>query len=291
MQSQRRTPKAVIVCGEIDADRYELWLKVLFEAGADCIAVFVAEDLGFIAQRGHRSDDQNCVWNDIAGPVPVVLVHQGDSRAWVNQIEATTVFWFDTPGSPAGRGTDLRVLRSTSTSSFEVTVEDATEILQYGCGVRPQPPSCCSRKPIQSCLPALAILCQGYLAVYAKEVGCPTSGDVRLALQEMGWDLKEHLELVRAKLDAVTPVQWWLDTFNLAVEERPDEEPRVAPADWEAFKTATAIEWGAEPLPSSLETLFDRLRACQPVDSPTVVAQAYRAIAEHLGNPQFRRGA
>ena len=280
----KRTPEVIIICGERDAIRYKLMLKLLLSAGAQSVAVFTEEDLGYFIETEKEFNDEVCRWSDIEGTVPIVLVHQGDSGYWTNRVQARSVFWFDTPGSPAGREGDKRIFRSTGAFSFDLTLEDAQEILQFGRGLQSASPSCCSPKSIPSYLPALAILCQGYLAVCAKERGSSISGDASRAVREMGWNPETHPAFVQATIESVLPAEWWLDALGLPVQAFPDQKPRVAPEFWAPFETALATEWGTAPLPSSLHALLSGLKACEPIVSPEVVAQAYLAIADHLGD-------
>ena len=277
-------PNAVIVCGEPDAKRYELWLSVLFAAGANTIAVFTDERCGFIAVKGKRSEDKNCEWEDVEAPVHVILVHQGDAAAWRNQVLARKVFWFNTPGFSGGTPGELRICRPTGALNFEVAVDDAREILEFGQGVRVELPSCCSPRRVMSCLPALAILCQGYLAVYAAGNQIESDCDILNALNEMGWVHQKHAELVKsAVLEEVCSAAWWKAVFDLPSTDS-GGRATVPEARWESFRALLDREWGFQPFPESFNAILAKLRADETVTFASDVARTYLAIKNRLGN-------
>jgi hypothetical protein len=254
-------------------------LSVLFKAGASLVAVFTDEDFGFIEAADAGSEAKNCEWRDIKGPVDVVLVHEGDSAAWKKQVGAKWVFRFNTPGFSGGRPSDLRICRATGASNFEVTVDDAREILQFGKGIRSEPPSCCSPKFVLSYLPALAILCQGYLATYAVENGCEVDDEVLKALGRMGWRHREHCELVTTPAcEDVCDAAWWLSALDLAVGSL----GAVQDAKWEAFCSSMSREWGSSTISDALGPILAKLRTGEPVKSALDVARAYLAISDRL---------
>lgn len=279
MKRKNLTPEVIVVCGQRDTERYKKWTELLLAANARSVAVFNTASGGFVVSQSGKREQARCSWEEVVGPVAVVLVHQADSGYWRRQVAANKVFWFDTPGTPDGEEGDFKVFRTTGASSFEVTEEDCREILDFGRGVRPYPPSCCTPKRTQSYIPAVAVLCQGYLAVYAKESATSNCDEVREALRVMGWR-PDHAKLVRESLVAVKRAKWWLTALSLPTEGNPKGGALVISSQWESLKSAVSKEWGG-PLDADVETLLRRMGSRQPILAPDV-ARAYLAIWRHL---------
>lgn len=126
-------------------------------------------------------------------------------------------------------------------------------------------------------LPALAILCQGHLAVHASHRIGRDSQTVELALKNAGWLNGEYSRALEddSKLDAVRGVSWWLGTFGLDHGDCLNQR-------WANLHSRIRAEWRGNVGFERLEPLLDCLR--QRV-SPSVetVAEAYIAIAARLG--------
>ncbi len=157
-------------------------------------------------------------------------------------------------------------------------------------------------------LPALAVLCQGYLVVDAEYRG-PKRGrhqQIDEALKEMGWsgttaegcrrllpgDLRKEFETVRT-------TGWWNDPFGLVTKDGDLVDERCR-----EFRDAVVREWNAKWLglmPKELRDLTGAVCSLKPrsdeLDSeerlepderdqilatPELVAEAYRAIARRL---------
>lgn len=280
------TPEVIVVCGQRDTERYRKWLELLLAANASSVAVVNTASGGFIVSQCDKGKQARCCWKDLVGPVAVVLVHQGDSGYWTQQVSANKVFWFDTPGTPDGRAGDFKICRTTGASSFGVTEEDCREILDFGRGVRPAPPTCCTPKRMPSYIPAIAILCQGYLAVCAKESDPATCDEVREALRIMGWR-PDHATLVQERLVAVQRAKWWLAALSLPTEGDPKGRGVVISSQWESLKSAISKEWGG-PLDVDVERLVGRMGLRQRILVPDV-ARAYLAIWKHLSDARGHR--
>ena len=139
---------------------------------------------------------------------------------------------------------------------------------------------------------ALAILCQGYLALYAeydsdrKRWG---PDGIVPALVQMGWTtLNENEKLVLAaddlklKRQEVANASWWLDVFGLI----PEDSRLVDGSKWNVFLELLEGEWEGdipEELKHLLDLLVDEYKLSGVVDDPVVVARAYCAIAKKLG--------
>lgn len=270
---------ALIVCGTDDEARYEHWLRILFQAGAQKVFVFTDSSFGFMVDGGGRV---YCGWDGVVEHVAVVLVHQGDSSVWRSQVAAHAVFWFDAPGRPAGQEGDFRIRRQTDASSFEVTVDDAKEILAYGRGERKELPSCCLPRRADSCIPAIAILCQGYLAVFGKNAKEAVEPEVQKALDRMGWNSTRHAALVKVDFPSVAACCWWLQGLGVEPDEATSSPSKTGLMSMGAFRVATAAEWGKDPMPTEVIALLDKLGKAEPIELPLLVARAYSAVAEHL---------
>jgi hypothetical protein len=143
-------------------------------------------------------------------------------------------------------------------------------------------------------LPALVILCQGYLAVHAMCKGPDvldwSPEDIRSALDEMGWNAlvsrtasgepMKPLDLSNQKQN-VRRQSWWLQAFDVL-----DENQEMNPGRWGAFKDDLTREWikGTNAgLPPELSTLLDLLGSKDvEITPPRIVANAYCVIVQNL---------
>ena len=127
-------------------------------------------------------------------------------------------------------------------------------------------------------LPALAILCQGYLAVHARQSENDWGPkEIEPALGQMGYTSEVHKRLqanVEAKKSAVTDPEWWVlpETNNGDLMRRAQKEwdPSDDDRGWEKFRMLlNRINENNSPL----DTARDR----------KLVATAYCALADRLG--------
>jgi len=133
---------------------------------------------------------------------------------------------------------------------------------------------------------SLAILCQGYLAVYAEYCSGKSTkpkGEVAIALGEMRWDLvPKDLETGRIRTNLAekwseTGVQnpdWWAAVFGGNID----------------FRMLKQKEWGVEKESDDslerVEKLVQMINKRKRIKDPMVVAIAYRALSRNLGgNP------
>jgi lambda repressor-like predicted transcriptional regulator len=143
-------------------------------------------------------------------------------------------------------------------------------------------------------LPALLILCQGYLAVHAMYKGPDTLDwrpeDIKSALDEMGWNALISRTASRESMKPsdlsnqkqnVRKQSWWLQAFDVL-----DGSQEINPGRWKTFKDDLTREWirGTNAgIPTELNTLLDMLGSKGiEITPPTVVADAYRAVAQNL---------
>jgi hypothetical protein len=139
----------------------------------------------------------------------------------------------------------------------------------------------------ESLLPAMAILCQGFLAVYAKEQDSVTDETVAEALRTMGWISEKHAGFVNEELQAVSRCGWWLEAFGLCAEGEAGIQ-RIPADSWIPFKAEILQEWGSAPVPPCFTALLGKFENCEPIDSASNVAETYLGIARRLGEIRSR---
>jgi hypothetical protein len=147
-------------------------------------------------------------------------------------------------------------------------------------------------------LVALAVLCQGYLAVHAVHAGPEGRGgepeEVRVALSQMGWDALggkiERGELeswaapssVRDLMAEVSAPAWWLKVWE------PGGGADTHLQKWEALVARLETECARGDTPQEIRTLLDAIRPDDDKDSraqavaPDIVSRAYTAITDIL---------
>jgi len=132
------------------------------------------------------------------------------------------------------------------------------------------------------CLATFAILCQGYLVVYDQQT------EIAHALHAMQWsnfldrtaNINDNIEILKTKSDHVTNPVWWSDIFNKDLIRVTFEETQLKIAG------KIAQEWNSNDIADSS---FGRLLKAIYIDKaiePTIVANAYCAIAQKLGKYQ-----
>src|ERR1051326_9136684 len=128
--------------------------------------------------------------------VDAVFFHDSDRRldGELRGVTATQVFLFHESGTPKQRESYLPILRQAG-DSIDLTQQDVDEIADYVAHpqLRMDIPSCCTPRSRDYLLPALAILCQGYLAAHAcaglwsnLPASAPVDSAYRRALLAMG---------------------------------------------------------------------------------------------------------
>jgi hypothetical protein len=214
------------------------------------------DDHDFVFQHANNSETDRALrfWNDQGWREKVVLFSGGSvKKEYCDQgfavLDRTiNVSMLDWSGVPRDfRGVAAELLRLLSMEGIEV-------------------------------LPAIAILCQGYLAVHAAYGDGQGMEEVEMALRSMGWDAHKHAGLVKSqeKLEAVNDLAWWLDTF----EVRQGDELNVS--EWQKLLERFEGEWGRAPglkeLEKGLMTTLERLETpCMET-----VAKAYNTIVRRF---------
>jgi hypothetical protein len=117
---------------------------------------------------------------------------------------------------------------------------------------------------------ALAILCQGYLAINSE------SGEFASLSESCISQIKKN---VRNKQEQVSEARWWLEVFRLWDEEN----QKINAEKWEEFEIDIIREWDSktnEAIPGTLMKLLKAINVQQTeLKKPQIVAEAYRAIA------------
>ena len=140
-------------------------------------------------------------------------------------------------------------------------------------------------------LPALSILCQGYLAVHAQ---CEVDDkdwedkDIEHALVKMGWQdfvsEGKNTSLIRGDLgskdniDEVQKASWWYE--DVFTDKNNKDYSSI---DWNSLEGKIADECGKDVYDkSSIKTSFVEIRKDSKKNKPEIVAEAYNAIASEL---------
>ena len=132
-------------------------------------------------------------------------------------------------------------------------------------------------------LTALAILCQGYLAVYAEykeQQGKDWKDqDIAIALEQMSWNTVDKSLIPstlgeKEKIEKVCDSSWWWTVFDRDFEER------------KGLLAAIKKEWDEssdKEISKELEDLVKLIVAKKEIKPPKMVARAYLALVEKLG--------
>lgn len=274
MASTNRDANVLVIC---DDDRYLKWAKLLLDADANCIyAIRKGGECRSIDETNIKLGGRRTTQEDIPNYLCCVLVHSGDMKLWArNERKARKVFWFNKPGDPVVTKPDLPILRETS-PFFDITLKDTKQILDYSLGRRNEIPECCLPKYVKQVLPAIAILCQGYLATHFSHPS-EASGVVRKALDKMGWTDFVEKEKTNALAKEATvsakdtnDPEWWQNVFDMPNDKLVEKVEE---------------EWDAEELPNEISELLEAIFGEAKLDdeeSAKKVAGAYLEIAKNL---------
>lgn len=265
-----------------DLQRAQRWTDILLQAGLPCVYVIDKQD-GAVRNEAEKPPNP-----DSALPMEFdfLIVHQGDRDLLdAMSVRSQKEFWFDSPGNPAPRDGGVGIYRSTAVPHFDLTVDDAKEIIAYGKGERASLPRCCVRPKNKEIVAALCILCQGYLAVHSTEsdgkpslpATDPDYGSVNDALVAMGWQrfIESHgggtpggTDFKKRRKELAKRSSEYWDVFGK------EDVSRALDEEWEGTKE------GREDVQPFLNWLRNR-RSKEPL-GPAVVARAYMALREEL---------
>lgn len=161
-------------------------------------------------------------------------------------------------------------------SNFSVSAKDLLELL------KPQP---------RMILPALSILCQGYLAVHAAYGGPDkdwNDENITLALEQMGWkqliekpDMSQIVETLRGQHATTENIKDWWQPVLVHVKAPADEASRGTK---EALIEQLRREWRKDSLPEEVSKLVETIYDTTPhsLTDVNLVARAYLKLAEKL---------
>jgi hypothetical protein len=234
-------------------------------------------------------------WKYLADELPsqdrllFVLCHQSSIARWDElRAESTApqplVVRYTTGGTPSETAsqTEYGILGRALTADNPLKSTEATQLVAWAHGKAlgqqapvPQVLEAAPRQP--EYLPALAILCQGYLAVAAAAGHIPHD---HKALDAMGWkDAKEEIKKLlgthaEASWQDVQTSGWWLDGLGLGAS---DESTKQLEAKAEAEATVLKSELG------ELEDLFEQLTPKNTTVPVEAVTAAYCHLVTVLG--------
>jgi hypothetical protein len=173
-----------------------------------------------------------------------------------------------------------------SAEGGNLSPKEAGDLLEYarrikaGAGDAPKPNILKDPRTV-FILPALSIMCQGYLAAYARRDSTGGWGppDIKGAIRHMGLlellegggeNAKLIEEILPGKRDAVTSPRWWLSVLGESKESV--EKQVVAELDLKSI-------YDCRPIHEFIDALYAGGAARV---QPAVVAEAYCAIAAKL---------
>jgi hypothetical protein len=213
------------------------------------------------------------------------LWHLGDYEnadpSWL-AVQAKLTVFYGGNGGHDGRcpdGAEI-VWRPIVREEEALTPEEASQLLTYA-NDRTQKPKFLQKPQGCDTLAALAILCQGYLSVYAAN-GQPQCSEIMRALSLMGWDSSKHALLVNEELQHVQNPQWWLEVFGISVDTKAAGTPSFKMVGWTELSNLLALEWGPGVETFLALPLVDCLRRARPLSDARIVAEAYLKIAERF---------
>ena len=266
-------PQTVVVV--IDSDRDRGRSMICAFANCDCATVYLWRDgRGQLQMEGQEDALSHCV---------LLLWHVGDLAGTWPQIRAKLTVYYSGSGGNSDRfptNTQERIWRSVNAAaatpgSSVLNPIEAQVLLSYAYNLTEgnQP----AEKPTvlrqeSAYLPALALLCQGYLATYAKAHMTEKDGNdsvMTAALDEMGWT-GVHTQLTecpnwKQQRETVRSAGWWLDVFGAkaAVSQLVQQE-------WQNRENCA--------LPPAVVALLEQIEAGVPIESPQLVADVFYAI-------------
>lgn len=129
--------------------------------------------------------------------------------------------------------------------------------------------------------PALAILCQGYLAAhFPRPQDAPIN--VRQALDAMGWtkftetdEGKSFAQIILKKKEVTVKPEWWQKVFENTIKGK-EQSPKSL------FRKKLDEELGNIELPEEIAQLVDAIFGMQPIEDTELVAIVYLKLVERL---------
>ena len=153
------------VCVICRDGRSSLWAKVLINYFAEVYVIVSSSDY----RKFTTSDTEGVIIPErkLPSTFSAIFFHSSDEHIWHDShVTSNYVFEFNTPGTPKAKEGILPILRQTS-PNFAIESKDVEEIFNYVIGQRESLPSVCYQS--LEILPALSLLCQGYISIYFKD--------------------------------------------------------------------------------------------------------------------------
>lgn len=244
-----------------------------------------------VVQAGYSSGSKEFVGDhEIPATCGLLLVHGGDDSylpALRKRIVARHIIYYSGDGGYVDRKklsvpSAPVIQRPILYARAALTPGEARELLEFSSTDGAILPALLTPDLDDATLIALAILCQGYLAVYAKEASGSIEGlepAVEPALQRMGWRGTPHASAVQTKLETTEVSLWW--NSALGFEERSEDACSTFRNQIDQFESRLKDFWPIA-FPAELSKLCAFLRGPETRIDPSTVASCYTTIADRL---------
>jgi hypothetical protein len=230
---------------------------------------------------------------DALGPALLILRHFRDQKIDPEIKTVLTVFYGGNGGSDPDRpeGDPEVIWRQVNAGSGTLSSAEASELLVYATAIhegtaRPKKPTLLQHAYDPVLLPAISILCQGYLAVHAVKLGGEWGPPgIKSALTHMKLpsffeasrgDMNQLMDSLPKKRDLVSSPEWWKSVL-------PGNKKKAEKQIADELEVNTFDECGI------LKQLLDEIYGDDAV-SPSVVAGAYCAVATKLTGEPCKHG-
>ena len=209
------------------------------------------------------------------GAFDLLVVHNNDLEQWKSMQRTAHVTIRYTGGLSAvpHSGDELWICARAMTSAATApSSEEVREVFQWlKDHLRPPLPSLLTAPREKALLTAIAILCQGYLAVVAKHGKTTHAQRAEVALDQMGWSADTMNPFVKARPETVEAAIWWRKGVGVTFSE---------------LRRGLRNEWGRDAS-GELETFLQSkfmiaLEVGEPLSDPDTVGEAYLSIAHRL---------
>lgn len=205
-----------------DSDRAEGWAAQLMAAGVGVTVWLVTEsDLAGQgkARNMHRSLNDRCPQPD------VVIIHYRDDR---DDMKPTcirfpfTTFWYGAGGAELDKKKDWNIFRELNRGEDVKTKISISQIKQFmlwaldpGRDLNNLPPLLRPSSPCEA-LPALSILCQGYLAAFAGRDENQRTDELQSALTRMRFSEmpSDFVSDIAKRFSDLRSKAWWRSPFD-----------------------------------------------------------------------------
>jgi len=229
-------------------ERSNLWRQLL-KSDDRCTEIYIVSSENEIEDREGNSIPSS----HLPQSFTVSFIHSGDRDLWQNK-NAQYIFQFNAPGNPYVNQHELPIYRETS-PEFKISSEDITNIVDFITGKTTQIPTVCTQPNYGTTIPALSILCQGYLAIHP---------NTNLNREVMAYLPKD----VSLRIKKTEETEWWQKPF---IKEKKDT----------LLEKITA-EWQPQQLPTEVSNLIEAIYSTTPMTDVEMVEGAYKAIAARL---------